>query len=90
MMRTTIAMALLAACVSGCGDKPQTLDAASAKKADGKAWEASNSAYLAEGWKAGDQASWEAQMRTRAQGQNEYSRSAAAPAAAAAAASAPK
>ena len=88
MMRSTIAMAMMAACVGGCGDKPQTLGAASAKKADGKAWEASKSAYLAEGWKTGDQASWEAQMRARAQGQNEYSRSA--PAAPAVAASAPK
>ena len=36
------------------------------------------SAYTAPGWKAGDQRSWEAQMRARAQGQNEYLRTAAA------------
>jgi len=75
-MRSTIAMAMMAACAAGCGDKPQT--ASAAKKADGKAWDMAQSNHVAEGWKAGDQASWEAQMRLRAQGQNEYSRSAAA------------
>jgi hypothetical protein len=85
MMRSTIAMAMMAVCVGGCGDKPQSAGQGPAKKADSKAWEQSQSAYLAEGWKAGDQASWEAQMRARAQGQNEYSRSAAAPPAAASA-----
>jgi hypothetical protein len=88
MMRSTIAMAMMAICVSGCGDQPQTAGQGPAKKADGKAWEPSQSVYMAQGWKAGDQASWEAQLRARAQGQNEYSRSAAA--APAAAASAPK
>jgi len=85
IMRSTIAMAMMAVCVSGCGDKAQTIDQSRAKKADGKAWESSQSAYMAEGWKAGDQAAWEAQMRGRAQGQNEYSRSAAPPPVAAAA-----
>ncbi len=32
--------------------------------------------YAAPGWKGGDQASWEEQMRKRAQGQNEYTRTA--------------
>ena len=89
MIRSTIAMAMMAACVSGCGEAPQAAGQGPAKKADGKAWEASQSVYIAQGWKAGDQASWEAQMRARAQGQNEYSRSAAA-AAPPAAASAPQ
>ena len=85
MIRSTIALAMMAVFVSGCGDKPQSAGQGPAKKADGKAWEQSQSTYLAEGWKAGDQASWEAQMRARAQGQNEYSRSPAAPPASASA-----
>jgi len=70
--RSTIAVALLALAVMGCGEKAQT--AGAGKKADAKAWESSQAAYLASGWKGGDQAAWEAQMRSRAQGQNEYSR----------------
>ena len=54
-----------------CGEKPQT---ASLHKADGKPSDGPASAYTAGTWKAGDAAGWDAQMRTRAQGQNEYSR----------------
>ena len=76
-VRSTIGVALLALAVMGCGDKAQT--AGPAKKVDAKAWEASQTTHLATGWKKdSDQAAWEAQMRLRAQGQNEYSRVAAA------------
>ena len=54
-----------------CSEKPQT---ASAGKSDAKAFEGPASAYTAAGWKPGDAAGWEQQMRTRAQGQDEYSR----------------
>lgn len=68
-----------AVALAACGEKPQTAGQPGARKADAKAWEgAQNGAYTASGWKAGDQASWETQLKTRAQqGQNEYSRSAA-------------
>ena len=56
MMRSTIAMAMMAVCVSGCGEKPQAAGQGPAKKADGKAWEQSQSANVAQGWKPGDQA----------------------------------
>jgi len=65
--------AALAVVLAGCGEKPQTLDA-DTKKVDAKAWEPSNSPYLAGGWKSGDKTSWDEQMRTRAQAQNEYVR----------------
>jgi len=74
--RCALALALLALATAGCGDKPQT--ASTAKKADAKAWESASSPYAAADWKGGDKAAWEAQMRIRAQGQDEYSRSAAA------------
>jgi len=80
IMRSTIAMAMMAVCAAGCGEKPQT--ASAAKNADAKAWEGAQGGNVAEGWKAGDKDSWEAQMRSRAQNQNEYSRSAATTAAA--------
>jgi starvation-inducible outer membrane lipoprotein len=65
--------AALCVALAACGEKPQTLSA-DTKKPDAKSWEASNSPYLAQGWKAGDKTSWDEQMRTRAQAQNEYVR----------------
>jgi hypothetical protein len=72
-MTSRITGALLSAALvlGACGEKAQT---ASPRKSDGKPWDASQNAFVAEGWKAGDQASWEQQMRQRAQNQNEYSR----------------
>ena len=74
MIARIVFVAALAAALAACGEKPQT---ASTKKSDGKPWEGAQNSFVAQGWKAGDQGSWDAQMRTRAQGQNEYSRAAA-------------
>jgi len=71
-MRRTIALAMMATCAAACTEQAQTTNPA--KKADAKAWEGAQSASVAPGWKAGDKDAWEAQMRLRAQGQNEYSR----------------
>ena len=76
-MRSAMAFLLVAVAAAGCGDKPQELGPASAKKPDSKAWDMAKSSSVAEGWKAGDQISWEEQMRKRAQGQDEKSRIAA-------------
>lgn len=62
--------------LAACGEKPQTMDQA-AKKADAEPWtvsEAANPAFTAPGWKAGDKAAWEQQIRQRNQAQNEYAR----------------
>jgi hypothetical protein len=62
----------VAALVAGCGETAQT---AAGKKSDAKPWEgAADSPFVVSGWKAGDRASWEEQMRHRAQSQNEYTR----------------
>lgn len=74
MIQRIVIVAAMAALLSACGEKPQT---AATKKSDGKPWEGAQNSFVAQGWKAGDQGSWDAQMRTRAQGQNEYSRSSA-------------
>ena len=69
-----VTVAILIAAVTllaACGEKAQT---AGASKVDGKAWESAGTPYTAAGWKAGDQASWESQLRQRAQSQNEYLR----------------
>ena len=73
MSRVAIAAGLLLSLgLAACGEKPQT---ATHRKADGHPYDGPASAYTAGGWKAGDAAAWDAQMRIRAQGQNEYSRS---------------
>ena len=54
-----------------CAEKPKE---AATRKSDTQAWQASGSAYRAPGWKEGDRGSWEEQLRTRAQGQNDYAK----------------
>ena len=71
MMRLACILAL-AVTLTACGDKAQTL---SGTKHDGAAFEGTTNPYSASGWKAGDQKSWEQQLRARGQyGQNEYTR----------------
>ena len=62
--------------LSACGERSQKLDQAS-RKPDAQAWTVSddaNPAYTAPGWKAGDKAVWEEQLRKRNQAQNDYVR----------------
>jgi hypothetical protein len=58
--------------LAGCGEKTQGLGGIKSDAAPSTGVGASQ--YAAPGWKAGDKASWEQQLRTRAQGQNDYSR----------------
>jgi len=63
--------ATLAVGLTAC-EQPQT---ASGRKSDAKPWQgAPDDPYVASGWKAGDRASWEEQMRMRAQSQNDYAK----------------
>jgi hypothetical protein len=58
--------------LSACGEKPQSLGGA---KQDSAAYTGTGKAYVDPSWKAGDKASWESQLRTRAQnGQNDYTK----------------
>jgi hypothetical protein len=68
LMATVVALPLAA-----CGEKPQT---AGGKKSDAKPWEGmAQATHSADGYKAGDKAVWEAQLKARAErGQNEYAR----------------
>ena len=79
-MRRPALMVLLAATalLSACAEKPQS---AATKQHDGKPWQGVVAGQAPDaGFKAGDQAAWEEQLRTRAQrGQNEYTRAAAKP-----------
>lgn len=70
-MRQILVMLALSLALGACGEKAQT--APSARKPDSKAWDAAQNPFVVPGWKSGDKASWESQMRNRAAGQNEYS-----------------
>ena len=61
-------MALLLA-LAAC-ERTQT--APSARKPDAEPWVGAATPFTAPGWKPGDQASWESQIRNRAASQNEY------------------
>lgn len=74
MMRPVLLGAVMAAvaALAGCGEKPQTLGGV---KNDVPAYQGADNKFVAPGWKPGDKASWEQDLKTRAQNsQNEYSR----------------
>lgn len=71
-MNHTLAIVAVAALLSACGEQPQTLGAV---KQDAAPYQGTGKPYVAAGWKPGDKASWESQLKARAQnGQNDYSR----------------
>ena len=78
MRRHALLGLLAAALLSACAERPQT---AATRQADDKPWQGLAADTRADaGFKAGDQAAWEEQLRTRTQrGQNEYTRAPATP-----------
>ena len=66
----------LSGLLAACSEQPQT---ATTRKADDKPWSGASTAFTATGWKAGDAAGWEQQIRARTQAQNEYVRAPAKP-----------
>ena len=78
-MKKLASLGLVACAVllGACGEKQQV---AATKKADDKPWQGAAGGQVAVGWKVGDQASWEEQLKTRSErGQNEYTRASAQP-----------
>lgn len=65
------ALVLATSALAACGDKPQ---AAGGRIVGTPAYTGAVSISVAPGWKAGDEASWDQQMRNRAKAQNEYAR----------------
>ena len=63
-----VALAALAACT----EKPQTLGSAAGP--DAPAFQGTGMAFAVPGWKPGDKSSWEQQLKTRTQNQNDYTR----------------
>ena len=74
MIRMRIAVTLLSFAVLGaCGENVQTANV-SKKKSDTRAYEGTQNAFVAPGWKVGDSGSWEEQLQVRVRNQNEYNR----------------
>jgi hypothetical protein len=65
-------VAMCAVMVAGCGEINQTKTAGNTNRSDTAAWQGGNSKNVAAGWQPGNRTSWESQLRTRAQNQNEY------------------
>jgi starvation-inducible outer membrane lipoprotein len=70
--KSLLVMTFAAFALAGCGEKPQGIGGAKSDVAPFSGTE--NNKYAQQGWKAGDKASWEQQLKTRAQNQNDYSR----------------
>jgi hypothetical protein len=73
-MIRVVLIALSAMLLVACGETDQTKSAANTNRADVPPWQGANNPYVAQGWSAGNQTSWETQLRTRSQYQNEYAR----------------
>ena len=65
-------LAMAATVLVACGERVQTIPPAGDCKSDTAAWENKDKRFLAPGWTPGNQASWNAQLVDRAQGQNDY------------------
>lgn len=69
----TLSLVAAAAALSACGEKPQEMGGTRSDAAPYAG--VGKSQYQQPGWKVGDKASWEQQLKSRAQyGMNEYSR----------------
>ena len=71
-MKTIVLAIALVTGLAACGEKPQALGTNSH---DNAAYTGTGKAYVLKDWKSGDKASWESQLKARAQyGQNDYTR----------------
>ncbi len=71
-MKHAIWLVAAIAALTACGEKPQTLGAG---KQDASAYSGTGKAFVADGWKPGDKASWESHLKARMQNsQNDYSK----------------
>ena len=81
-MRSILLVLVAAFALSACGERQQVIEQSSEKryqgKRDGKPWENDPLAYRGSSasptWSKGDRVSWENQIKTRQNGQNEDKR----------------
>lgn len=71
-MKHVLTIIAAAALLSACGERVQT---GAAGKQDVEAYNGTGKPFAETGWKQGDKASWESQLKARGQNsQNEYSK----------------
>ena len=71
-MKVVLIAVGLSLALAACGERAQS--GPSMRKSDTPPWDAAQDPFVVPGWKSGNEASWESQMRDRAAEQNEYSR----------------
>ena len=72
LVHSALAAAVALVALTACGEKPQT---GAGIRSDAAPYAGTGSNFMQPGWKAGDKAGWEAQLKARQQyGQNEYTR----------------
>lgn len=71
-MKRALMLAACAALLAACGETDQSKTSDNTNRSDVAAWEGAKNDYVAKGWTPGDKNSWEKQLRTRNQLQNEY------------------
>jgi hypothetical protein len=67
-----LSLLALAVLVAGCGERVQTIPVGGEKKVDSRSFELADNGYVAPGWTPGNEASWDAHLRKRAQAQNDH------------------
>lgn len=71
-MRPLPILAALCLLLAGCGERDQAKTAGNANRGDAPFWRGAHNPYVAQGWQPGTPGSWENQIRSRGQQQNEY------------------
>ena len=72
LVHSALAAAVALVALTACGEKPQT---GAGIRSDAAPYAGTGSNFMQPGWKAGDKAGWEAQLKARhLYGQNEYTR----------------
>jgi len=71
MSRLGLLTAAAVVLVAGCGEKVQTIESGK-RKSDTPVWQTKDQRFLAPGWSPGNESSWNAQLTTRTQGQNDF------------------
>lgn len=67
-----LSSSLVAVLLAGCGESVQTIPVAGDKKADARSFQITDNGYIAPGWTPGNESSWDAQLKKRAQAQNDF------------------
>ena len=68
LLMASVSLVILA----GCSEFDQSTAESRNYPSDTPPWQGTKNPYVEQGWTAGDKVSWEKQLRTRIQGQDEY------------------